>query len=189
MRSTFPHRGRYHFTQSEKNLKSVPTYYVDCRLTNAISKLQFADYEHVTADLKHLFLTATDIHPNPGPITIHVNNITSANTHKQVLGEDKADLLFVSEASLAEHELAEVKTFLRKEFNKEANFKATYIRSAHRTGGVGAIARAPHRLQDIKAMTEDFEQLNATGRVALYCVEAAGALLQYWKYYTNYLHE
>ena len=133
----------------------------------------FADFEHIKAYLRNTFLTATDIHPHPGPVKVHLNNITSANTHRQALGEDKADLHFVSEASLADHEINEVRFFLNDSFKKEANITGTDRESGHRTGGVGAIASAPHRLLDIKPLTAEFEELDSTGRVALYCVEAA----------------
>ena len=42
----------------------------------------------------------------------------------------------------------------------------------HLTGGVGAIAKAPHRLVDVKPVTREFDELSATlGRAALYAVE------------------
>ena len=46
----------------------------------------------------------------------------------------------------------------------------------HRTGGVGAIAKAPHRLVEVKPVTPEFDELSATlGRAALYAVEFKGA--------------
>jgi hypothetical protein len=103
-----------------------------------------------------------------------VSNITSANTHKEALGEDVVDLHFVSEASLVDHEISEIKVLLRDKYKNEAKFTGTDTERGHRTGGVGAVARAPHRLVDVKPLTAYFAELNETGRVALYCVEAAG---------------
>jgi hypothetical protein len=144
-----------------------------CRRKQSERTNAFADYEHIKAYLRKTFLISTDIHPHPGQVQVHLSNITSANTPTQALGEDTADLHFVSEASLADHEINEVRTFLRDSFKKEAKFTGTDRESGHRTGGVGAIASAPHRLLDIKPLTAELEELDSTGRVALYCVEAA----------------
>ena len=45
----------------------------------------------------------------------------------------------------------------------------------HLTGGVGAIAKAPHRLVEVKPATPEFEELSSTlGRAALYAIEFKG---------------
>ena len=45
----------------------------------------------------------------------------------------------------------------------------------HLTGGVGAIAKSPHRIVEVKPATAEFEELSATlGRAALYAIEFKG---------------
>ena len=73
----------------------------------------FTNQEHVVATLLNSFALACYVHPNPGPITMKVSNITSAQTHQDDLGQDQADLHFVSEASLAKGQIAGVRTYLR----------------------------------------------------------------------------
>ena len=42
----------------------------------------FVDHEHVVASIVNAFSLASDVHPHPGPGTVKVSNITSAETHK-----------------------------------------------------------------------------------------------------------
>ena len=105
----------------------------------------------MVASLENVFAKAADVHPNPGPITMQVSNVTSALTHKDDLGEDQADLHFVSEASVAKEQIVEVRKYLRERFHKEAHFNGTDTEMGHLTGGVGAIAKAPHKLVEVKS--------------------------------------
>ena len=135
----------------------------------------FVDRKYVAASIANAVKRASDVHPHPGPVTIKVSNITSAETHRDHLGQDKADLHFVSEASLAKSKIAEVRTYLRETYKKEASFTLTDTEMGHLTGGVGAIAKAPHRLVEVKPVTPEFDELSATlGRAALYAVEFKG---------------
>jgi len=59
----------------------------------------FVDRKHVAASIANAVKRASDVHPHPGPVTIKVSNITSAETHRDHLGQDKADLHFVAEES------------------------------------------------------------------------------------------
>ncbi len=127
------------------------------------------------ASLANAVKRASDVHPHTGPVTINVSNITSADTHRDHLGQDKADLHFVSEASLAKSKIAEVRTYLREAYKKEASFTLTDTEMGHLTGGVGAIAKAPHRLVEVKPATPEFDELSATlVRAAVYAVEFTG---------------
>ena len=107
-----------------------------------------------------------------------VSNISPAKSHKDDLGKDPGDIHLVSEASLALHEIEEVKTYIREWYANEAKFTGTDSESGHLTGGVGAVAKAPHRLVDVKPITAEFKELDATGRVALYALEAKGGHTQ-----------
>ena len=129
------------------------------------------DHQNVVASITNVLTRASDAHPHPGLVTINVSNITSAETHKEDLGNDQADLHFVSEASLARGQLAEVRSHLREHFKEEALFIGTDAEMGHLTGGVGAIAKAPHKLVEVKPVTPEFDKLSATlGRAALYAL-------------------
>ena len=77
-----------------------------------------ANQEHITAVIEGAFLTATDIHPHLGLIDFEVSNITSANTHKDELGKNPADINLVSESSLGPDEIKAVQSYLRETYKK-----------------------------------------------------------------------
>ena len=106
---------------------------------------------------------------------MEVLQVSNFATHiKQVVARP-ADVLVVGEHSMDKASAESMVAQLKKTYNISSIFSGVDPELKHLTGGVGGLARSPHRIFPVNANTQTFRALEGSGRLQMFCLDVGAS--------------